>query len=71
MRGASCNLLRKIVQKIISERGNYKKGFFGIRTRPLLGQDIVHFKIAFLFDNLHGVIVEKVYSNIISDRQDM
>lgn len=62
--GASCSLLRKIVQMIITERGNYKKGFFGVRARPLLGQDIIHFKIAFLFDNLHGLVVEKVYSNI-------
>lgn len=64
--GASCTLLKKVVQSIITTRTDYVKGFFGMRTRPVLAQDIIHFNIHFLFDNMHGMLVDKIFSNIIS-----
>jgi len=64
--GASCTLLKKIVQSIITTRKDYVKGFFGMKTRPILAQDIIHFNIHFLFDNMHGMLVDKIFSNMDS-----
>jgi S1-C subfamily serine protease len=64
--GASTTLLQRVVQGIITTRKDYVKGFFGLRTRPILAQDIIHFDIHFLFNNLHGMIVEKVFPNMES-----
>jgi S1-C subfamily serine protease len=64
--GASCTLLKKIVQKIITNRGPYTKGFFGLRCRPILAQDIIYFEILFMFNNMHGMFVEKVSMDIKS-----
>jgi len=65
--GISSTLLKKIVQKIINKKRNYQKGYSGIKCRPILAQDIVHFNISFLYDNLHGMFVEKIDDEMISD----
>lgn len=64
--GASCTLLKRIVQSIISTRTDYVKGFFGLRTRPIVAQDIIHYDIRFLFDNMHGIMIDKVFPTLVA-----
>jgi len=67
--GASCTLLKRIVQGIITTKQDYNKGWFGLKSRPLLSQDIIHFNIGFLFNNMHGMLIDRVYKDIKSSEQ--
>ena len=67
--GVSSTLLKNIVQKIIYRRKQYKKGFVGFKCRPLLAQDIVHYNIPFLKQDIHGMMVTQVYTSVLSDNE--